>query len=179
MDGLGHDERALAWAASWNPSFSGIAIVNEDFTFRSVNHQFCKILGVTPAELIGCKFQDVTPAAIRQLDESNAKLVIKGVISNYILQKTYEFANGHKVEVILLVTGVYRGNKFLFFVSRIVQMPPSNTQSNAPRYFTSQQQTDASSTEKRSWLRRHYKNILGGAALALGAFIKGLYLGKE
>ena len=61
MDGLTDEERVLAWGASWDPSFDGVAIVDKDFTFRSVNPQFCQIVGVSPAELIGKRFQDITP----------------------------------------------------------------------------------------------------------------------
>lgn len=121
MDGLTNEERSLAWAASWTPSFDGCAIVNRDLTFRSVNPQFCEILNVTPAELIGQSFKDITPATIRHLDVKNANLVINGVIESYILPKTYEFSNGRKVSVVLLVRGVYNSEgQFLFFISRIM-----------------------------------------------------------
>lgn len=121
MDGLNFEERALAWASSWDPSFAGIAIINRDFTFRSVNPQFCDILGVSPAELIGTKFEDITPIEIRKLDVKNANLVIQGKINSYLLPKCYEFENGKKVNVILLVTGAYSiSGEFQFFVSRIM-----------------------------------------------------------
>lgn len=121
MDGLNFEERALAWASSWDPSFAGIAIVNKDFTFRSVNPQFCDILGVSPAELIGTRFEDITPIEIRKLDVKNANLVMQGKINSYLLPKCYEFENGKRVNVILLVTGVYSTlGEFLFFVSRIM-----------------------------------------------------------
>ena len=121
MDGLQDQERALAWEASWHPSFEGTAIVNEDFTFRSVNPQFCEVVGVSPAELIGKRFQDMTPPPVKQLDENNAKLVVRGVIDSYLLPKTYQFDNGKTVHVVLLVKGVYDENKkFLFFVSKIM-----------------------------------------------------------
>lgn len=122
MDGLSDEERALAWKSAWHPSFDGVAIVNKDFTFRSANPQFCKLLGVTPADLIGQRFQDITPPDIRELDEKNAKLVIQGSIPFYVLPKRYEFASGTKVEVILMVTRVpspFEG-EFQFFVSRIM-----------------------------------------------------------
>ncbi|MCG8670221.1 MAG: PAS domain S-box protein [Pseudomonadales bacterium] len=120
-DGLTDTERALAWAASWHPSFSGIAIVDADFTFRAVNPQFCEIVGATPAEIIGESFMDITPAPIRHLDVKNARLVMAGTIESYILKKTYEFQSGRKVAVVLLVTGVYDEEEaFKFFVSRIM-----------------------------------------------------------
>ena len=122
MDGLTDEERALAWIASWNPSFEGIAIVNSDFTFRSVNQQWCEICGVTPAEFVGNTFSDITPQPIRDLDVKNAELVKQGTITSYLLPKTYEFSNGRKVNIVLLVAGVYhkQTRKFLFYVSRIM-----------------------------------------------------------
>lgn len=126
MDGLTNDERALAWAASWHPSFSGIAIVNSDFTFRAVNPQFCEVLGVTPAELIGNRFSDLTPQPVKELDIKNAELVKKRWITSYLLPKEYEFSGGRRVSVILLVCGVYSpNNSLLFYVSRIMGAAPA------------------------------------------------------
>jgi PAS domain S-box-containing protein len=122
VDGLKTEEQALAWAATWHPSFHGTAIVDKDFQFVSVNPQFCQIVGVTPAELIGKKFTDVTPVAIRELDAKNAELVMQGKITSYLLPKRYEFQSGVKVEIILLVVGVYATDgTFKFFVSRIME----------------------------------------------------------
>jgi len=96
--------------------------VNRDFTFRSCNPQFCKLLGVTPADLIGQRFQDITPVQIRELDSKNAQMVIDGFIDFYLLPKTYEFMNGNKVSVVLLVTRAPLSSEgaFQFFVSRIM-----------------------------------------------------------
>lgn len=121
-DELTDEERVLAWKSSWQPSFAGKAIVNKDFTFRSVNQQFCEILGVTPAVLLGSRFQDVTHPAMRRLDEENAVLVIEGKINSYMMNKTYQFENGKAVKVLLLVTRAPRdGGEFQFFVSRIMR----------------------------------------------------------
>lgn len=122
-DGLSTvEERALAWLAKWHPSLEGTAIINPDFTFRAVNPQFCKILGVTPAELINHSFSDVSPEPVKTLDMDNAKLVMHGVITTYTMNKQYEMKDGRRVSVILLVKGVYHPltNDFLFFVSSIL-----------------------------------------------------------
>lgn len=126
MDGLNNQERALAWLASWNPSFDGRAIVNPDFTFRAINQQFCDILGVSPAELVGGTFTDITPAPIRELEIKNANLVMQGLIQSYILEKNYEMMDGRKIDVTLLVNGVYAEDtkEFLFFVSTIMERKP-------------------------------------------------------
>lgn len=123
MDGLSNDERILAWLAVWHPSFSGIAIVNADYTFRAVNQQFCRITGASPAEFIGNTFTEITPIEIRDLEKTNAELVKKRTIESYILPKSYEFVGERKVHVVLLVKGVYcqRSGDFLFFVSRIME----------------------------------------------------------
>lgn len=128
MDRLNNDERILAWLASWSPSFDGKAIVNADFSFRSVNHQFCKILGVTPAELVNQKWTDMTPEPIRTLDQRNAELVKRNIIQSYLLPKTYEFPSGKRVDVTLLVNGVYHleTKEFLFFVSTIMERVTMN-----------------------------------------------------
>lgn len=121
MDRLTEEQRAIAWEVSWHPSFEGTAIINKDFTFHSVNPQFCAIVGASPAELIGKRFQDITPPPIKEIDENNAKLVMAGIIESYLLNKTYEFSSGSTVSVVLLVRGAYSAEKeFLFFVSKIM-----------------------------------------------------------
>ena len=122
MDRLNHDERALAWQALWNPSFVGIAIVNADFTFRSVNPQFCKLLGCTPAELIGRRFQEVTHPSVRTREEENAKMLKDGLIDFYVLPKSFQFSDGREKSVLLLVTRAPAENQgeFQFFVSNIM-----------------------------------------------------------
>lgn len=121
LDSLNERERVLAWQATWDPSFDGVAIVGGDFLFRAVNPQFCKILGVTPGDIIGSKFSDITPQPIRDLDIKNAKLVMDGSIDSYLLPKAYELHDGRRVSVILLVVGVYdQDGEFMFFVLRIV-----------------------------------------------------------
>jgi PAS domain S-box-containing protein len=131
---LTQQEKALAWKASWKTSFEGKAIVRQDFTFRAVNPQFCKIIGTTPGELLDRTFTDITPQPIKDLDIKNAELVIKRKIESYILPKTYELSSGKRVNVILLVNGVYHpiNKKFLFFVASIMsreESAPSRSQS--------------------------------------------------
>jgi PAS domain S-box-containing protein len=138
VDGLTDNERAVAWLTSWHPSFEGKAIVNADLTFRAVSPQFCKMLGVSPAELIGSKFHDITPEPVKTLELKNANLVKKGVITNYLLPKTFELFSGRRIEVTILTTGAYHQEteKFMFFVMTIMEkqgaLPlraPSQTQS--------------------------------------------------
>lgn len=123
MDGLNNEERSSAWLASWNPSFDGKAIVNSDFTFRSVNQQFCKMLDISPAELIGNKFTDVTPEPIKTVEVKNSILVRRGDIQSFLLPKTFELSTGRRIDVTLLVSGVYHPTMgtFMFYVATIME----------------------------------------------------------
>lgn len=146
------DLAALAKAA-WNPSLDGWAIVDTNNVFLHVNPQFCEICGVTPAQLIGQNFQDVTAAHIRKLDVDNAQLVRKGIISHYLIDKEYRFSETHHVNVTLLVVGVYnQKNEFLFFLSRIVAAPAklviSENSSSFPR-------GESVTSDKASWWERN------------------------
>ena len=160
-DGLNHNERAWAWLASWHPSFEGIAIVNPDYTFRSVNQQFCDIIGVSAGELINNKFTDITPVAIRDLDVKNAELVKQGVIENYLLPKSYEFANGKKADITLLVNGVYHPDtgEFQFFVSKIMER----------RKITCSAAPSQMPTGLLEWVDK--KRVFWGIATVIGAAI--------
>ena len=107
MDGLSNHQRAQIWMRRWNRTFVGKAIVNADFTFRSVNTQFCKIVGLTAGELIGRSFVDMTPEPIRSLDVANARLIMEGKQEHYAMPKIYQpFPGAKKVYVALQVEGV-------------------------------------------------------------------------
>ena len=123
MDGLITDqEKVKAWESSWKYSFAGMAIVNPDFTFRSVNAQWLKLLGVPAFEFYGNSFQDITPQEIRRIDAEQAELVKLGKIDSYLLHKDYIFSTGQKKKVTLLVTRVPVNTEepFQFFLSRIM-----------------------------------------------------------
>lgn len=122
MDGLNNHQRALAWLASWNPSFAGKAIVNADFTFRSVNEQFCKILRMMPSDFLNSSFTDLTQEPMKTLDRQNADLVVQGRSPGYIMRKQYQRHDGTLTpEFMLMVVGVFKKNgDFDFFVSRII-----------------------------------------------------------
>lgn len=122
MDGLDNHQRARAWLATWNPSFTGKAIVNQDFTFRSVNQQFCEILGMQPADFLDHTFTDLTPEPIRTLDRENADLVVQGRSPGYVMRKQYRRRDDSLTpEFMLLVVGIFKENgDFDFFASRII-----------------------------------------------------------
>lgn len=175
VDKLDNEERILAWKAAWHPSFSGTAIVNKDFTFRSVNPQFCKLLGVTPADLVGNRFQDVTQPDLKKLDEKNAQMVMDGLIDFYILPKVYQFSGGREAKVVLLVTGVRNAeNDFLFFVSRIMT---DEEEASLPmlKELNSQQSSLKQTSTVVDFVMKYGKWMAAMGALiggALAAFIK-------
>lgn len=122
MDGLDNHQRAKAWLATWNPSFTGKAVVNEDFTFRSVNQQFCDILGMQPADFLDHAFTDLTPEPIATLDRQNADLVVQGRSPGYLMRKQYRRRDKSLTpEFMLLVVGIFKETgEFDFFASRII-----------------------------------------------------------
>lgn len=176
MDRLQDHERALAWHATWDPSFAGLAIVNPDFTFKSVNNQFCEILGATPGELIDQKFTDITPQPIKELDIINARLVMSQTIPSYLLPKTFEMKDGRKVEVIFLVVGVFdREQNFLFFVSRILK--DHHKPQNLTSQFSSQKSVTFISTIRENW--HIVLAVLSAMAMVFSFIIEKLHLLKE
>ena len=148
MDGLNNEERANAWLSSWNPSFDGKAIINLDFSFRAVNQQFCKILDVTPAELIGQKFSDITPEPLRSVEVKNSILVRRGDIQSFLLPKTFELLNGRKVDITLLVNGVYhpKTKQCVFFVATIMARQTLNA-----LVAPSQKSIELLGLDKKTW----------------------------
>ena len=170
MDKLEDEDRALAWSASWHPSFDGIAILNQDFTFRSANPQFCKLLGVTPADLIGERYQDITPQKLRKLEEANCRLLVDGSISFYLLPKTFLFPFGHKVNVMLLVSRVpaTAEHPFRFFVCRIML-------DNQEALCSATKTSATSKPSSQKWMGGAVDFVLayGKILAALGAVIAG------
>ncbi len=148
--------------------------MSKDFEFLAVNPQFCEILGVTPAELVGQKFTDVTPVSVRALDVKNADMVIEGKISSYLMPKSYEFQSGKKVDIILMVVGVYsEKNEFLFFVSRILEQ--TTAQKPKPSKWLSGASSVLKELAKRQWLQA-LGMAMAWAAGALAVYSASKYL---
>lgn len=129
-------DKADSWESSWHPSFEGIAIVNRDFSFRYVNPQWCEMLEQQPSEFLNKSFADITPPDIRELDIRNAELTINGQIPNYLMHKSYQFMNGSKKDVVLLVARVPKdlSKPFRFFVSKIMLDQGECTESDIERH---------------------------------------------
>lgn len=126
-DGLNNHQRAQLWLRRWDRTLVGKAVVNSDFTFRSVNQQFCKILGVTAAELVGMPFPDITPEPIKSLDVANSQLVIEGIQDHYTLPKIYQTSRvAPYTYAILMVEGIYhQDGSFDCFQTEILQISES------------------------------------------------------
>ena len=122
MNVLNSEEKVLAWDATWPISLQGTALVSKDFVYIAVSPQFCEILKVSPAELVGKRFTDITAYQTRDIDARNAQMVIEGKMKSFHIDTTYEFSNGRKVNALLLKVGVYNADReFLFFVSSILE----------------------------------------------------------
>lgn len=176
MDRLTDAERILAWKAAWHPSFAGIAIIDRNFTFRSVNPQFCKLLKVTPAELIGSRFQDVTHPEVRKKDEENAKMLINGLADFYLLRKKYLFSDGRTVEVVLMVSRAPQSQdgEFQFFVSRIMLDEDGELMRYKSQESESQLYSRMSMSAVVAFYQKHGKTLLIVGGLCFGVFLTGL-----
>lgn len=177
-DGLNNEERALAWKTAWLHSFDGWAIVNPDFTIRSANSVFASILGVTPAEIVGKRFSDFTAAEYREIDEANARLLLEGKINSYTMEKTYVFANGRRVDVILLVTRVpavedssTEKNVLQFFLSRIVKEDKEELRLNGMSPTTSSPETSSFLNNVTQFFIDNYKFFVTLASVLFGLFM--------
>jgi PAS domain S-box-containing protein len=168
MDRLNNEERIEAWLTTWDQSMTGKAIVERDGTFRSVNPQFWRLLNVTPSDLIGKRFQDITPPGIRELDEDNAELLADGLIPFYIMPKTYQFAGGHQVDIILEVNRVPVDSEqpFQFFAVNILLDEDGRFKRDHEKKLKSEQSFQKQTTEG-------FLNKYGKWLAALGALIAG------
>lgn len=126
MDGLQTNrQRALAWITRYKMSLSGEAIVNQDLTFRSVNDQFCALLGVTRGELLDKDYTDLTPDSVKSRERLDATLAIEGKSPGYMIEREYSFRDGKVVRVVQLMQAVYQDEerlKFDFFIMQILKV---------------------------------------------------------
>lgn len=109
--------------SDWESSFEGKARLCKDGIFLYANPQFYKLLEITPAELIGKRFQDITPIGdARDKDVQNSQLVVDGLIQSYLLPKQYQFSDAKFVNVIALMSRVPMDTSkpFRFFSLKIV-----------------------------------------------------------
>lgn len=175
MDGLDDEQRVEAWKSAWEKSLVGMAIVEEDGTFRAVNPQWVKMLGVPATEFYGNSFEDITPRSEVTEDEEQAKLVAQGLIDSYEMDKTYEFANGKKSKIRLLVTRVPMdtAKPFMFFLSRIVLRKEASTSiaSQQPSFTSHHPESKAGNdfwAQVIGFVVRYWVAIAVGSAASVG-----------
>jgi PAS domain S-box-containing protein len=127
LDKLNDEQRIEAWKACWEKSLVGMAIVKEDGTFYAVNDQWVKMLGEPASAFYGNSWQDITPAEEIRQDEEQARLVARGMIDSYEIDKSFIFKGGRRKFIRLLVTRIPMDTDkpFLFFLSRIVLRRPT------------------------------------------------------
>lgn len=74
--------------------------------FLSVNSEYCRIIGYPEEEIIQMNFQQITHPDDLQLDLDNMKLLKKGKISSFDIEKRYFNKSGETVWVNLIVSGI-------------------------------------------------------------------------
>jgi PAS domain S-box-containing protein len=84
----------------------GMALVSLENKWLDVNNSICEIFGYTKEELVNKSFQDIThPSDVTKGFES-LKLLKKGKLENYQIEKRYIHKNGSVVYAILTVTSI-------------------------------------------------------------------------
>lgn len=100
---LTDEQKIAAFDAVVNVAFEGILIVEPDGTIIWANDQFYDLLNVSPADVIGKRYQDITPLGqTRDRDIQNAEMVKNGDILNYAIKKSYSF-NDKETPIVLAV----------------------------------------------------------------------------
>ena len=124
---LSDDECSALLDILFDNSITGLALVNEDGTFRRVNRSFCSLTEYSEAELRKMTFQQITDPADVKADEEMAALVAKGEYTGYDMVKSYICKTRRIQQVLLRVTGLRIGGRFTFFVGEVAPMdsPPA------------------------------------------------------
>jgi PAS domain S-box-containing protein len=98
----------------------GMALVAPDGRWLRVNSSLCRIVGYSPAELLGTTFQAITHPEDLDTDVEFVQRMLDGAIPHYQLEKRYIHKDGHLVWILLSVSLVRDGDgRPLYFVSQI------------------------------------------------------------
>lgn len=98
----------------------GMALVAPDGTWLRVNSALCQIVGYTPDELLGRKFQEITHPDDLAADVAQVERMLAGLIPTYQMEKRYIHKNGQAVWVLLSVSLVRNSaGEPLHFVSQV------------------------------------------------------------
>ena len=95
--------------ATFEQAAVGIAHVAPDGRWLRVNRKLCDIVGYTPAELLGRRFQDITHPDDLATDMTLVGQLIGGVASSYNVEKRYIRKDGQVIWISLTVALVRDG----------------------------------------------------------------------
>lgn len=156
------DECAALLQLFWNESITGLALVNEDGSFRRANPSFCRIVEYSEAELKRLKFQDITDPADTAADVEMAALVAAGEYECYELTKSYITKTKRTQPVLLRVTGLKINGRFTYFVGEVAPLdsPPAERRRDEAIHRAAR---------RRQWLHGLRDNWAVIAALSAGA----------
>lgn len=116
----------------WRESMVGIALVSEDGKFLFVNPAFCDIVEYSEPELQTRTFQSITHPDDVGADTVMANQVHDDAREKYYMIKRYITKRGHVVTVKLFVNPVKKDDKFVFFLSQIIELEGAKEE-EAPR----------------------------------------------
>lgn len=94
----------------YNKAITGIAILDEEGNFLSVNPKLCEITGYKEAEFKKLNFKDITHPEDLQLDMQYIPDVLTGKRDSYTIEKRYIHKKGHEIWIRLRST-VERNSK--------------------------------------------------------------------
>ena len=113
-------ESEQRFRGAFDTAAHGMALVNPDGQFLSVNQSLCDILGYTEKELLATDFQTITYAEDLSSDLDYVHQLLADEIPSYNMEKRYIHKDGHIVWVYLSVSLVRDSlSKPVYFVSQI------------------------------------------------------------
>lgn len=97
------DESEGRFRATFEQAAVGIAMVAPDGSWLRVNGKLCAIVGYTPDELVGLRFQDITHPDHLDTDLAQVRRLLHGEANSYSMEKQYLRKGGDAVWVHLTV----------------------------------------------------------------------------
>ncbi|MDR3580698.1 MAG: PAS domain S-box protein [Oryzomonas sp.] len=89
-------------------SITGVLAVDRDFIITNVNGAFCNLLGYAKDELIGrMSISEITYPDDVEKSIDIFKMLVRGEIDHYSLEKSYVSKSGEKVVALIYVKGIY------------------------------------------------------------------------
>ena len=85
----------------------GMVLVDGDRRLAQVNAKFCRMLGYTPQQLEGRRFDEITYPDDLEADLSLRQQLLDGQIPSFEMEKRYLASDGHIVPVMLSVSKIF------------------------------------------------------------------------